>query len=337
MVLQHKTKYFKQISVFTFLSSPFIIYVTLSKILLNNHQYHSSLHILDNFIKVYYGNNTQTKDEHFHTGKYRPLDISVAKFYGQKNSQYKPDYIILQRYFRVPPSSTRQEELVLTTTRKGNRQASKYLYRTQGTFVELGALDGVLYSNTMFFEKFLNWSGVLIEPVPSNYRKLQRNRPNVTTLPYAVCEQDGNIEFLGDGATAGSISTMPKEHRNKYQIKWEPKHRNRYLVPCKTLCDIFHRLKINHVDFLSIDVEGGELSVLKSICFNDVSIAVIVIELNQNNQTKDEQCRRLLREHDYLFDMRIASNEYWYHTKSLKKSMMKACEDCTALNSVFKF
>ena len=55
----------------------------------------------------------------------------------------------------------------------------KYFQNKQnGIYIELGALDGVLYSNTKFFEDTLHWKGILIEPHPNKFELLQQNRPN---------------------------------------------------------------------------------------------------------------------------------------------------------------
>ena len=51
-----------------------------------------------------------------------------------------------------------------------------------GVFVEMGALDGLKYSNSYAFEHALGWSGVLIEANPASCAKLFRNRPAPTTL-----------------------------------------------------------------------------------------------------------------------------------------------------------
>ena len=51
-----------------------------------------------------------------------------------------------------------------------------------GTFVELGALDGVLYSNTKFFEDTLNWSGILIEPHPFSANDFKSSNPVVSEI-----------------------------------------------------------------------------------------------------------------------------------------------------------
>ena len=65
-----------------------------------------------------------------------------------------------------------------------------------GFFIECGALDGETRSNTLFFERFRNWTGLLIEADPINYQQvLSRNRkayvvPScaaVTDYPAEVC------------------------------------------------------------------------------------------------------------------------------------------------------
>ena len=45
-------------------------------------------------------------------------------------------------------------------------------------FLELGACDGIIFSNTLFFEKYLGFRGILIEPVKEFYDRLIENRPN---------------------------------------------------------------------------------------------------------------------------------------------------------------
>ena len=45
--------------------------------------------------------------------------------------------------------------------------------KKNGVYIELGALDGVLYSNTKFYEDSINWKGILIEPHPEKFKLLQ--------------------------------------------------------------------------------------------------------------------------------------------------------------------
>ena len=71
-----------------------------------------------------------------------------------------------------------------------------------GTFVELGALDGVTFSNTFAIERCLGWSGVLIEADPVNFELLVKSERNVTRVHAAVCdEHTGAIPMsIGRGA-----------------------------------------------------------------------------------------------------------------------------------------
>ena len=39
--------------------------------------------------------------------------------------------------------------------------------KRKGVFVDVGAHDGVTFSNTLMLERDFDWSGVCIEPLPS--------------------------------------------------------------------------------------------------------------------------------------------------------------------------
>ena len=90
-----------------------------------------------------------------------------------------------------------------------------------GTYVELGALDGRTFSNTKFFEDTLGWGGLLIEPSPRNFARLNvsRRRPQNTLVNSAVCGQSGTIEWSDAGgsgrtqAMSGIVSDMPNAVR----------------------------------------------------------------------------------------------------------------------------
>ena len=40
----------------------------------------------------------------------------------------------------------------------------KYLNYSNGFYIEIGAYDGLINSNTFYYEKNLNWKGILVEP-----------------------------------------------------------------------------------------------------------------------------------------------------------------------------
>lgn len=66
-----------------------------------------------------------------------------------------------------------------------------------GTYLELGALDGITYSNTYAFNKALGWKGVLIELSPTTFAKLRANRPNELAVVNAVvCKEEGIVHYV---------------------------------------------------------------------------------------------------------------------------------------------
>ena len=179
--------------------------------------------------------------------------------------------------------------------------------REDGTFVELGAMNGLTYSNTKFFEDTLKFSGVLIEPT-EQYNDLIKNRPKCKCYKNAINDKEEEIEFIGDNATAGLIKTMSSSFRNDHHKN----NNNVYKVSGTPIKNLIKDLK--HIDIFSIDVEGGELVVLETIDWK-IPIYIIIIELDGYNKEKDEKCRNILREQGFSFDINIGGNEFWINKK----------------------
>ena len=87
-----------------------------------------------------------------------------------------------------------------------------------GTYLELGALDGVRFSNSHLFEFGSGWSGVLIEPNPKSFKALQTNRPKNRLHNVAVCDVSREVHFMrGDeGAVMGIFEFMAPSFRAEW-------------------------------------------------------------------------------------------------------------------------
>ena len=160
------------------------------------------------------------------------------------------------------------------------------------TFVEFGALDGMLHSNSLYFEQERGWTGLLIEANPSSFKALKRNRPNAKICNAAIFDRKGTVEFEkisgGYDGWSGIKESMEPQHQQRIDdgIRW---WRNRTInVPCRTLDDVLTEFEINHIDYLSIDVEGAELALLKVFPFQRYSIDVLGVEDNFGNPELDE-------------------------------------------------
>ena len=150
--------------------------------------------------------------------------------------------------------------------------------KLNGTFIEFGAWDGIDKSNTYFFEKEMNWAGTCIEPIPGMFNKLKENRKCECLFGAIVPENIVQTDFLlntGHNGMNSGIKGLVEEFRLKIFTTIQ--------VPTFNLNDILE--KYDEIDYLSIDIDGGEFEIIKSIDFESNKINVITIENCNNNLT----------------------------------------------------
>ena len=158
-----------------------------------------------------------------------------------------------------------------------------------GFYVDVGAHDGISFNNTLYFEKHNNWSGINIEPIKKVFDDLVMNRPNNINLNCAVCNNDGETEFLCNTGYTEMISGIKDyfDVRHLQRLQRENKQHGSITevikVETKKLETILSENDISHINYLSIDVEGAEFEVIKSINFDKVFIDVIGFENNYND------------------------------------------------------
>lgn len=187
-----------------------------------------------------------------------------------------------------------------------------------GVMIELGGVNGITYSNTFLFEKYFGFKTILIEPQEKMFRDMVKNRPLSVCYRAAICNISGHVDFIGKDPCAGIcdfMQTKDVENREKNNYK-------KYTVPTMRLQDIIEENKIEHVDLLSLDVEGGEKSVLDTIDFNKVDIYIVCIELDGKNEDKDDECRDILRKNGFTKHHRLCINEFWVNESYSKKDRL---------------
>ena len=168
--------------------------------------------------------------------------------------------------------SQMREDLLLLPTLVGAARGNA----SSGVFVEIGALDGKTYSNTLMLESCFGWRGVLIEANPLSFAKLNASGRRANFVHSAVCGADdrrGVVRISLDGKeTAGELSFLTKGR--------QASRRNRMVdVPCKPLGSILLDNGVSKADFLSVDVEGAEHKVLATVSPN--AFQVILVERNK--------------------------------------------------------
>ncbi|MCX8125313.1 MAG: FkbM family methyltransferase [Spirochaetes bacterium] len=173
--------------------------------------------------------------------------------------------------------------------------------RTNGFFVEVGANDGLNQSNTLYFEKYLAWRGLLIEGVPELAERCKKNRPNCIVENCALVASDykeKTIEMIYCNLMSIVKGSMGKPYEDSNHIKagkkFLKKREKTYHieVPAKTLSYVLDSYRIDHVDLLSLDVEGYEAQVLKGIDFTRHRPEFILIEVRDREEIESILAKR---------------------------------------------
>lgn len=181
--------------------------------------------------------------------------------------------------------------------------------RTGGVFVDVGGFDGVTGSNTLFFEQFRGWRGVLVEPVPASHAKAAQVR-RCPCLPFAVAAEDGEAEMIVVERGFIQMSGLAQSYDPGMldRVRADPRHaETRVTVQTRRLDRIMQEAGIEVADFVSLDIEGGELAVLESFPFARLRVRIWAIE----NNTADPGIGAVMRANGYELAEFCGPDELW--------------------------
>jgi FkbM family methyltransferase len=165
--------------------------------------------------------------------------------------------------------------------------------KENGVFVDIGAHDGISCSNSLFFEEFRNWTGICVEPGIEEFKKLNSFRKSLN-INACISDYDGESEFTYiegySNMLSGLSETYDKKHLSRIdsEINSFGGKKSNIKIKVFKLQTIFDMNNINDIDFCSIDTEGSEFNIIKSIDFNKTNIKMFSIENNyQTTEIKD--------------------------------------------------
>ena len=164
--------------------------------------------------------------------------------------------------------------------------------KQHGYYIDIGCADGEEISNTYLLDKS-GWTGLCID-------LLARNMENRTCKIHKglVYDSEKEVEFVkadfnSDFSGIKSNITKFKEHLTTSPVET---HKTQITQ------SVFNTYNVpTFVDFLSIDVEGSELHILKGIDFNKHVFGIIMIEHNFQQPLRDE-IRSFLKQKNYKYE-----------------------------------
>ena len=154
-----------------------------------------------------------------------------------------------------------------------------------GVFVDIGAHDGVSFSNTLFLEQRLGWSGLVVEPMPDVFERLTRNR-NCSRVNGCVANTTGVAKFRRISGYSEMLSGLVEQYdpRHLDRISREVTERGGTIeeisVECFRLNDLLATHGLRDVHYVNVDVEGAEYDILRGFDFAAANVWVWGIENN---------------------------------------------------------
>ena len=163
----------------------------------------------------------------------------------------------------------------------------------------MGAADGMRNSNTYAFEISRFWKGLLIEASPTAFAQLQQRTERTRSLKLNLVVSDVErqltyIDIVGSGDQLSCIKEFASQaHLNRIR-SWVSGHNPKGMaavtetpVTGRPLSDILAEHNMTHVNIFSLDVEGAEYSVLRTLDFAKVKFDVLVIEVSEGASRND--------------------------------------------------
>ena len=230
--------------------------------------------------------------------------IKTVKYMIEDRDEYDPELVAFVRSLILTPQTKRSQ---YSKKRADFSQMGQSLYIDQllnskrnGFFIESGGFDGETFSNSLYFELKRNWTGILIEPIPSFFRKLVSKKRLVYAINACIASKKPTLaKFRLGGGLTGRLSEMRPEQHEKIDRVYDdvPVYVN---VPCFSLNTILKAINVTQIDYFSLDIEGGEIDVLQNLDFNSLNIKAFSIEYNGVEELK-QSILKLMINNDYNF------------------------------------
>ena len=187
--------------------------------------------------------------------------------------------------------------------------------RRTGVFVEVGANDPVAGSQTWLLEQN-GWRGVLVEPQSRHCEKLRQQRKNSQVFQVACSSPEMEGEMDLHLAAQDGTSTLRKQP-DTHGIRFVGTER----VKVTTLTKVLQSADVARIDFLSLDVEGHEIEVMRGLDFEKFPPALILIE----DGVRDLRKHNFLKSRGYKLVKRTSINN-WYVPRAADFQMSSLSE-----------
>lgn len=154
-------------------------------------------------------------------------------------------------------------------------------YKRNGFFVEFGATDGVILSNTLVLEKIFGWNGLLAEPNPEYFAELQKNRSSGAFDACIAGKSGERVEFVLADEFGGIKDYIGRDRHASRRASYAELSENVLTLTTISLDEFLTRHGAPaHIDYISVDTEGNELDILRTFPFEKWDVSMWTVEHN---------------------------------------------------------
>lgn len=161
--------------------------------------------------------------------------------------------------------------------------------KKSGFFIELGAFDGITGSNTLMLEQ-VGWQGICIEPAHWYFERLCENRSCICVNALIAGGDRPTATFLQSPDQMSGIA----DHRS-----WQAHEVHKIEMQTRPMVEVLRQCRApREIDYLSLDVEGAEMEILRDFPYGEYQLGLLTVEHNaaslpERISVKNEMCRLL--------------------------------------------
>jgi hypothetical protein len=174
-----------------------------------------------------------------------------------------------------------------------------FFNKKNGKYIEIGA--GSEGSATLFFEKELGWTGILVEPNLVSAKKLEKVRPN-SIVRYSPISTESIVYFHTYHGPSADMSAIEDTVTDDISVVY---YNDEIILNEKRTCEAIEAKTLTEIisenyDFMVIDVNGHEVEVLESWDFS-YEVSFIIYHGKPLDETRINECENILRLNNYIF------------------------------------
>ena len=183
-------------------------------------------------------------------------------------------------------------------------------FKWGGYYLEIGVDNAVENNNTVILDHEYGWRGLCVDP----------NAPMIsarsaTFFQVALASRSGTASFSMGGPFSGLTEFVSSEEHNKkwYEMAERMGHST---VQTRTPLEVLTAAHApREIDYMSLDVEGAEMEILRAFPFESYRILFSTIETN-NDAAKEKELRSFMKSHGYVFLGHAVNDDYFCHSSA---------------------